>query len=124
MQRIRPPRPCEPQATEPPQPIAAAQFEQSAAADAVASPEVPVVVPGDNPAPDYPAAAVRRRLEGTVTIEIQVDAAGTAHQCRVLQTTGYGLLDDAALAAARRWRFDRGPGTVQVPFAFRLHRRG
>lgn len=104
--------------TRPPDPV-----QPTAAALAESRPEVPVVVPGENPAPDYPDAAVRRRLEGTALVRIEVAPDGTVADCRIATSSGSGLLDEAALAAARRWRFQRGPGAVEVPFVFRLRNR-
>jgi protein TonB len=85
---------------------------------------VPIVVAGQNPAPDYPEAARRRRVEGTVLVRIEVDAAGAAAACTIAVGSGSALLDAAALAAARRWRFTHGPGVVEQPFVFRLARSG
>ncbi len=92
----------------------------STAPAAVAQAEVPVVLPGHNPPPAYPDAARRRRIEGTVIVRIDVDAAGAAIACTVASSSGSALLDAAALAAARRWRFARGPGSLEQPFRFAL----
>lgn len=86
----------------------------------VAQPEVLVPVPGENPSPDYPDGARRRGIEGLVLVRIDVDAAGTAVACTVMTSSGNVLLDDAALRAARRWRFRSGPGVVEQPFRFEL----
>jgi protein TonB len=119
---IRRPPPAPPaEPTEPPTAVAAPPAPASAA-PAAARPEVPVPIPGQNPAPDYPDSARRRRIEGTVLVRIDVDANGSAGDCAVAQGSGCLALDHAALAAARRWRFDRGPGHVEVPFVFQLLR--
>ncbi|MBX3462937.1 MAG: TonB family protein [Planctomycetes bacterium] len=96
----------------------------AAASTSEARPEVPVALPGFNLPPDYPAGAIRRRIEGTVVVRIEIDAAGFARHCSVALGSGSVLLDAAALTAAGKWRFDRGPGTVEVPFVFRLTDRG
>lgn len=86
----------------------------------VAQPQVLVAIPGQNPTPDYPEGARRRRLEGVVIVRIEVAADGSAGDCVVLTSSGCVLLDDAALRAARRWRFQSGPGVVEQPFRFEL----
>lgn len=86
----------------------------------VAQPEVLVPMPGENPSPDYPDGARRRGIEGLVLVRIDVDVTGTAVACTVLTSSGNVLLDDAALRAARRWRFRSGPGVVEQPFRFEL----
>lgn len=113
----------------PPTPAPPAAVEASAApaapAAAEARPEVPVVRPGHNPAPEYPDSARRARVEGTVLVRIDVDTGGGIVRCTVTGSSGSVALDLAALAAARRWRFEQGPGVVLVPFVFRLMpRRG
>ena len=79
-------------------------------------------IPGQNPAPDYPDSARRRRIEGTVLVRIEVTGDGCAAECVVAQSSGCLALDQAALAAARRWQFQHGPGRVEVPFVFQLLR--
>lgn len=119
IRRPPPARPTEP--IEPSTPVAAAPAPVSVA-PAEARPEVPVPIPGQNPAPDYPDSARRRRIEGTVLVRIEVTADGGAAACVVVQSSGCLALDQAALAAARRWQFQHGPGRVEVPFVFQLLR--
>lgn len=82
-----------------------------------------------NPSPDYPAAAKQRGWEGTVKLRVKISAAGTAEQVAIQQSSGYDLLDEAALEAVRQWRFvpaKRGDtaiaSSVVVPLVFRLHK--
>lgn len=89
-------------------------------AASTATPEVNVPEPADNPSPDYPEGARRRGIQGTVVVRIEVTADGAAGTCSVLTTSGSVQLDDAALRAARRWRFRSGPGVVEQPFRFEL----
>jgi protein TonB len=66
-------------------------------------------VGGSFPAPKYPDLALRSRYQGTVTIEILVDAAGSVTTAKVLKTSGYSVLDDSALRVVKsRWRFPPG----------------
>jgi protein TonB len=55
-------------------------------------------------APAYPAQARAEGVEGTVDLELVVDAAGSLERARVVRGVGHGL-DDAALAAVRAFRF-------------------
>lgn len=53
--------------------------------------------------PSYPALAQQARVEGIVIIEATIGTAGAVEQARVLRSVP--LLDEAALAAVRQWRF-------------------
>jgi TonB family protein len=53
--------------------------------------------------PLYPRAAKERRVEGTVTIHLEIGADGKVQNLREL--SGPSLLVPAALEAAREWRF-------------------
>lgn len=64
------------------------------------------------PSPRYPLAALRRRIEGSVTVEFVVQPDGSVSSPRVLKADPAGLFDEAALAAAARWRFERLPAAV------------
>jgi len=55
--------------------------------------------------PDYPRESRQRGEQGTVTLEIDVNAQGMADDVRVAQSSGYPLLDEAAVKAARSARF-------------------
>lgn len=50
----------------------------------------------------YPRSASRRRLEGTVRLELTIEADGTVVKRRVVGSSGHDVLDEAALAAADR----------------------
>ncbi|MEZ5393907.1 MAG: energy transducer TonB [Bryobacterales bacterium] len=54
--------------------------------------------------PEYTEEARIARQEGTVRLEVTVDADGKPHNPRVVQILGLGL-DEQALAAVRQWRF-------------------
>ena len=80
-----------------------------------------------NPSPVYPELARRRGQEGTVRLLVQVGADGLVHNLGILHSSGYTLLDEAAVRAVQRWRFKpafgRGgivAGEVIVPVEFRL----
>ena len=76
------------------------------------------------PAPDYPASARRRGVEGIVVALIEVHPDGRCENARVSESSGNDALDRAALTAVRRWRYDPRPGGAvelrQVRFVFKL----
>jgi protein TonB len=54
--------------------------------------------------PQYPDLARKMNLTGTVKIEVMVAANGTVKGARVVG--GHPVLANAALDAARKWRFE------------------
>jgi protein TonB len=81
----------------------------------------------DNPAPAYPLAARRRGIEGKVLVRAEVQDSGHCSQVMLKQSSGYDMLDHAALAAVKNWRFvpaRQGEKTlvawVDVPIVFKL----
>jgi protein TonB len=74
----------------------------------------------------YPQEAFVKKVEGTVLVEILIDANGQVVRARVLQSVP--LLDDAALEAVGQWLFapavkrGRPVATVaQAPISFRIY---
>jgi periplasmic protein TonB len=60
--------------------------------------------------PPYPAAAIRGGEEGNLALEVLVGADGRVRDARVARSSGFPLLDQAAVDEARRhWRLR--PGT-------------
>lgn len=83
----------------------------------------------DAPAPDYPRTARRKGQQGTVTLLAEVRADGTVSSCRVETSSGFPLLDQAALAVLPDWRFRQRlvagsarPFTARVPFRFTIQK--
>lgn len=54
-------------------------------------------------APVYPTIAINARKEGTVILEVVIDESGAVSRMRVLRSEP--LLDEAAMAAVKRWRY-------------------
>jgi len=83
---------------------------------------------GTNPLPLYPLVARRLGMEGVVLLDVRVAPDGSPLEVRVRESSGFPLLDDAAVTTVRqRWRFlpARQGGTpvegrVTVPIRFRL----
>lgn len=82
-----------------------------------------------NPAPNYPPLALRRGWEGTVRLRVTLDVQGHPSRVDLAASSGYPILDEAALAAVRRWQFrpatrlgEAVVATVEVPIVFKLKR--
>ena len=80
-----------------------------------------------NPSPDYPRRARQLGFEGTVLLDVAVNAGGGVDAVAVAASSGYAILDEAALNAVKKWRFTparRGgmpvAARVQVPVRFAL----
>ncbi|MEM9503915.1 MAG: TonB family protein [Cyanobacteria bacterium P01_E01_bin.43] len=75
------------------------------------------------PQPDYPDAALSDRIEGTVALTIEFDAAGFVTGASINRSSGNASLDQAALEAALNYEFevqgygDPG-GSILIEFAF------
>lgn len=61
--------------------------------------------PAHNVRPEYPRTAREAGWEGTVMLRVEVLPDGNAGVVSVHQTSGYAILDHAALSAVQRWRF-------------------
>lgn len=81
-----------------------------------------------NPKPTYPAIAQQRGMEGMVLVYVEVSARGEPLSVTLKQSSGFVLLDKAALKAVHGWRF--APATrggqpvaagVEVPIRFSLN---
>jgi protein TonB len=77
--------------------------------------------------PEYPDAAVRARIEGSVVLEIGVDETGNVSDVQVTRGLPFGL-SEAAAEAVRQWKYRpaRGPDgaipsrkTVRILFNLR-----
>lgn len=68
--------------------------------------------------PVYPRIAQLQGLEGSVRIALWSDAAGKVERVSVIESSGYPVLDEAALKAAREWIFSR-----PLPSSMRLTKR-
>jgi len=95
---------------------------EAAAATSPNAPSVRTIVPivGKNQPPTYPTIARRRSWEGTVLLGIDCDAEGVVQFVSVVRSSGHEVLDDAAVAAVRQWRFAAGPGHCEQSITFRL----
>ncbi len=80
-----------------------------------------------NPPPKYPRAARKRGCQGTVVLSVLVEEDGRVSNLWVFTSSGFRLLDNAAVKAVRNWAFEPGmKGNkkvamwVKVPIKFQL----
>lgn len=81
----------------------------------------------DNPKPLYPALAVRRHQEGLVSLRVEINPSGQVTQVVLNQSSGFPLLDEAAIQAVKQWEFVPArigslpvESEIQVPIRFTL----
>ena len=81
----------------------------------------------NNPAPEYPALAQERGMQGRVILKVQVLASGKPGEITVAKSSGFKILDDDAIKTVRRWSFEparRGQtavdGSVSVPLNYKI----
>jgi TonB family protein len=86
----------------------------------------PVPVAG-NPKPVYPRLAIRRGIEGEVSLSVSVSSSGQVSGVTVSKPSGFSILDRAAVDSVRQWQFT--PATrdgmptamvIDIPVQFRL----
>ncbi len=56
--------------------------------------------------PRYPRLAQRRNQQGSVMLDVIVDEQGNPMTVDVLESSGYPVLDKAAIDAVKRWSFE------------------
>ncbi len=77
--------------------------------------------------PRYPGKARRAGWQGTTVLRVRVDPAGAPEHVAVDRTSGFEILDAAAMKAVRSWKFhparrgiDAVASWVRIPVAFKL----
>jgi len=72
------------------------------------------------PAPEYPAALRKQKLDGTVHVLFIVDKAGRV-ESPIVQKSTHPAFEQPALLAVKRWRFEPGKRNSEaVPFRMRV----
>lgn len=107
--RATPPSVAAPTAAAVPAPAAAVPAT-TAAAPAPSAAGVPRLLSA--PSPRYPVMAQRRKLEGQVVVQFTIQPDGSVASPRVVSAEPAGVFEEAALVAARRWRFEAGLSSV------------
>jgi TonB family protein len=79
--------------------------------------------------PEYPRQARRHGWQGVVDLRLRLDDSGRVTAVEIARESGFSVLDDAAVAAARRSRFQlsgrragQGYGSIwgQMRYRFEL----
>ena len=80
-----------------------------------------------NPQPSYPLSARRRGIEGKVLLRAEVRPDGVSNRVEVKKSSGWDMLDQAALQAVQNWRFvparkgeQAVTAWVEIPISFQL----
>ncbi|MDR0311684.1 MAG: energy transducer TonB [Acidobacteriota bacterium] len=88
-----------------------------------------IIPPGyaRTPQPNYPEAARKRGEEGDVLLKVEVLANGRVGQTEIAESSGFVLLDEAALKTVRNWQFrparkgrENVACWVNIPVKFKL----
>ena len=82
----------------------------------------------ESPAPiRYPRWAVREGWEGNFSIAVEILTNGEVGRWKVMESTGYSLLDEVATQAVTAWKFhpatEKGKpivSCIQIPIRFEL----
>ncbi len=116
-----PPRPEQRHASEPPT-VTAIPIDQFVGLEEESSADLSM-----NQPPAYPREAIQRRLQGVVMLQLRIAASGDIDEVNLLQSSGYRVLDDAAIDAVKNWkgrpakRWGRAVESVErLPIRFRL----
>ncbi len=79
------------------------------------------------PKPRYPRMAIKRGIEGSVVVKILINEQGLPYDVSILKSSGFKVLDEAAIKTAMQWKFspalvDGKPVKSQnhQPFVFSL----
>lgn len=91
------PRPRTTRSRQPPPSVAAAPIPPGTLAEA--PPEY-----SHNPPPRYPQTARNQNWQGTVLLRFTISATGQVEKVRVVRSSGYPILDQAAVEAVSQWR--------------------
>lgn len=84
----------------------------------------------DNTAPNYPPMARKRGQEGTAILRVNVDKTGCPTAVTLHQSSGFTMLDEAAIQSVRQWKFKPAragffevSAIVEIPIRFHLNKQ-
>lgn len=60
----------------------------------------------ENPPPSYPAVARQMGYQGVVYVQAEILTDGRVGRTMIRKSSGYAILDQTALKAVRRWKFE------------------
>jgi len=74
--------------------------------------------------PEYPKLALKRGYEGTLKVKIWIAKDGEVINAKIIKSTGYKILDDSGLNAAKKSKFYplKSQRTLNVQYDLRLKR--
>jgi protein TonB len=116
--------------------IAATDFQEDLVRTRPTGPEIEIVPyyrvevkpqPMVQARPRYPDLARKAGIEGQTVVKALVDVDGSVMDVQILKSSGNQMLDEAALTAARNWKFSPAKQRdkfvrvyVSIPVTFRL----
>lgn len=81
----------------------------------------------NNPTPNYPEIALQNNIEGKVMLMVNVNANGKVINITIENSSGYKMLDNAAINSVKNWQFIPAKhnsvavsGKVIVPIEFKI----
>lgn len=94
-------------AAEAPRPPASSQLPSTSTAPSGSAGGKGIAAPGilSKVDPLYPPSARQAGLEGTVVLKIQILSTGRPGEIVIARSSGYQVLDEAAIAAVQQWQF-------------------
>jgi len=71
---------------------------------------------------EYPELARRQAMQGRVIVAFRIRDDGRVDHVHIVQSSGYGILDESALHSISTWTFEPGnESDHNVPIVFRLN---
>ena len=129
---VEKPKPIEkkqPEVTEPAEPVMEKTVTEKSQSPGLSNEPVMVTEPEirDWVEPRYPKLAQRRNQQGVVMLDVIVDERGFPLTIDILESSGYPVLDKAAIDAVKRWSFKPEQrnsqfvkSRVHIPVAFEI----
>lgn len=111
---VKPAPKREPRVIEPEAPQSSAEPVEEVSAPPTETPPSPVQLDAEpdyradylnNPRPPYPLVARRMGYQGKVVLNVEVLAEGRAGEVKLQTSSGYDILDRAALQTVKTWKF-------------------
>ena len=75
----------------------------------------------DGEDPEYPRLSARLKEQGDVVLRLTLDEEGRVRGVELVESSGYIRLDEAAMSAAPKWRFDLTPEGALRRFEHTVH---
>jgi len=97
----------------------AGRREEVVASQSIASPSVKARQT-HTPLPAYPWICRKRGQEGEVGLHLTLSSEGRVLSAQVEKSSGFSLLDEAALEGVKDWVLEEGPSQREVTLSFRL----